>query len=283
MDGIDIQNLTKKDLLKLEYLQCITDPTFPIETYLETFDQTQGGFVPFKLFRRQKNLIYSYNDERLNLVKKYRQAGITTITAAYSSVITTFAPKESPQKVLIIANKLTTAMEFLRKIVDFIGQYPDRLHLEKGIDKNGNITPFKKKTEKHVILYNKSEIKAVATSPDALRGYTPTLMILDEAAFIEGGENMWAACLASLSTGGKATLISTPNGHDSIYYTTYDEAILNKNNFIITDIKWWEDPRFNKSLRMVQTDDIISASETLVGCTDKKTAYEYAKFLLNCN
>ena len=68
------------------------------------------------------------------------------------------------------------------------------------------------------------EIRALATSKDALRGFTPTFLIMDEAAFIDNGSEVFGAALASLGTGGKISLISTPNGMDPLYYKIYDEA-----------------------------------------------------------
>lgn len=236
---------TKRELL-LEYTKCAKKPAYTIESYFETFDMTQNGFVPFKLFEGQKTLIQNYEDNRYNLVLKYRQAGISTVTAAYSAVKTAFAPSNNPERILILANKLETAIEFLNKIVEFIKQLPDWV----------NIT-FDKSSQKHVKLSNGSQLKAVATSPDALRGYTPTIMILDEAAFIDGGQALWSACLAAISTGGKAFLISTPNGLDEIYYKTYESAINKTNKFFITHLKWWRDPRFNKDLKLIKTDDVV--------------------------
>ena len=120
---------------------------------------------------------------------KYRQAGISTVTAGYCAVKTVFAPKSNPERILILANKLETAIEFQSKILTFIKQLPSWVNVS-----------FTKSAQKHVKLMNGSEIKAVATSPDALRGYTPTILILDEAAFIEGGQDLWVACLAAIGT-----------------------------------------------------------------------------------
>jgi hypothetical protein len=97
----------------------------------------------------------------------------------------------------------------------------------------------------------------VATSADALRGYTPTILVFDEAAYIEAGEDFWAASMASLSTGGKIILISTPNGYDPIYYGVYDQAIRGINDFHITDLRWFKDPRYTKDLRWVKCQDIV--------------------------
>ena len=36
------------------YARSLGDPIFAIETFLKTYDLTQKGFVPFKLFYKQK-------------------------------------------------------------------------------------------------------------------------------------------------------------------------------------------------------------------------------------
>jgi hypothetical protein len=100
-------------------------------------------------------------------------------------------------------------------------------------------------------------VKAVATSKDALRGFAPTMLIFDEAAFIEAGEDFWAASMASLSTGGKIILISTPNGHDPIYFPIYDQSIRGENNFHITDLRWYKDRRYAKDIRWLKVTDMV--------------------------
>jgi hypothetical protein len=240
-------NITDKRQLLVEYTKCAKDPSYAIESYFETFDKTQEGFVPFKLFDKQKTLITNYEENRFNLVLKYRQAGISTVTAAYAAVKTAFALSDNPERVLILANKQETAVEFLNKITGFIKQLPTWANVS-----------FSKASQKHAKLSNGSELKAVATSTDALRGYTPTMMILDEAAFIEGGQSLWSACLAAIGTGGKAFLISTPNGLDEIYYEAYEGAVSSTNKFKITHLRWWQDPRFNKDLRLIKTNDMIT-------------------------
>lgn len=240
-----MSNLNKKDVI-IEYAKCAFNPAYTIETYFNTFDKTQEGYVPFLLFDGQKKLINNYEKNRFNLVLKYRQAGISTVTAAYCGVKTAFAPETNPERILILANKQETAIEFQTKIIDFIKQLPRWVNVS-----------FKKSAQKHVVLNNGSQIKAVATSPDALRGYTPTILIMDEAAFIEGGQPLWSACLAAVGTGGKIFLISTPNGLDEIYYEAYSGSISNTNKFVITHLKWWNDPRFNKDLKLVKTNNIV--------------------------
>ena len=57
--------------------------------------------------------------------------------------------------------------------------------------------------------------------------------------------------MASLSTGGKVIVISTPNGFDPIYYTIYDQALRGMNDFKITEMYWYRDPRYARDLQLI--------------------------------
>jgi len=231
-----------------EYARIIKDTPYALKTYLETYDNTQKKSVPFELFPEQIQLVRDYETYNENIVDKYRQAGVTSVTAAWISKILQTAKREKPEKVLIVANKRDTAIEMATKIKDYLRQWPDWLNVGFDPDKN---------SESRFRLNNGCEVKAVATSKDALRGYTPTILIFDEAAYIEAGEDFWAACMAALSTGGKVIVISTPNGFDPIYHAIYSQAKSGLNDFHITEMSWYNDPRYGKDLCWVDTKDII--------------------------
>lgn len=254
--------LTTNEIFR-EYAKCLDSPIYAVETYLETFDKTQEGFVPFKLFPRQKEIIYAYENHRFNLVTKPRQAGVSTTTAAYMSIKVGFADSENPEAILIIANKQELAFEFLAKIKDFLSQLPRWVWGNEyyGNPKNEAKSIFLTDSKKEIKLPNGSRVKAVATSKDALRGFTPTYLVMDEAAYIDNGAEVFGAALTALGTGGKATLISTPKGMDSLYYKTYDLAKKKKNSFNIIEMKWYEDLRYNKDLRWLKDDQIVVESE----------------------
>ena len=255
-------SLTTQEIFK-EYVKCLSSPTYAIETYLETFDKTQEGFVPFKLFPRQKEIVSAYEKHRFNLVTKPRQAGVSTTTAAYMSIKVGFADADNPEAVLIIANKQELAFEFLAKIKDFLSQLPRWIWGDEyyGNAKNEGKSIFLTDSKKEIRLPNGSRVKAVATSKDALRGFTPTYLVMDEAAYIDNGAEVFGAALTALGTGGKATLISTPKGMDSLYYNTYDQAKKKKNNFNIIEMKWYEDLRYNKGLKWLKGDEEVTEFE----------------------
>jgi hypothetical protein len=242
-----MSNLTREQVL-IEYVKCNRDTEYALRTYLETYDNTVKKYVPLELFPDQITLLDDYENYNENIALKYRQAGVSTVTAAWMSKKLIFARKETPEKILIIANKLDTSLEMANKIRSFVGQWPTWTGV--GFDKAKN-------SQKHYKLTNGCEVKAVATSKDALRGFTPTILVFDEAAFIEADSDFWSACMASLSTGGKVIVVSTPNGYDPIYYEIYDQALRNMNDFKITEMFWYRDPRYTKDLFFVKTDNII--------------------------
>ena len=240
-------SLTKEQIM-LEYVKCMKDTPYALRTYLQTYDNTVSRYVPLELFPDQVSLLDDYENYEENIALKYRQAGVTTVTAAWVSKRLVFAKKERPEKILIIANKLDTSMEMANKIRAFVEQWPKWVGASFSPDKN---------SQRHYKLTNGCEVKAVATSRDALRGYTPTVLVFDEAAFIEADGDFWAACMASLSTGGKVIVVSTPNGYDPIYYDVYNQASKGINNFKISEMFWWKDPRYSKDLYLVPTDDMV--------------------------
>lgn len=243
---------------KLElYAKGMTNPALIIETYFKVNDLYQGGEVPYRLFPRQKDVIYGYQNHRHNIVTKPRQAGISTTTAAWIAVIIAYADKNKKEKIMVLANKLNLAKEFLSKIRNFLSQIPAWMwgdDYDYSKDKDGHIVG--KGSTIKLTLVNGSEVVAVATSTDALRGYTPTILVVDEAAYIEHGSELYAAAMSSLITGGKMILISTPNGQDLLYYKVYQGAIDGEAPFNVIELKWYHDPRFNNDLEWVKTDEV---------------------------
>ena len=221
---------------------------YALRTYLQTYDNTVSKYVPLELFPDQISLIEDYDNYNENIALKYRQAGVSTVTSAWASKKLVFAKKQKPEKILIIANKLDTSVEMANKIRGFTEQWPAWVGVGFSQEKN---------SQRHFKLTNDCEVKAVATSKDALRGYTPTILIFDEAAFIEADGDFWSACMASLSTGGKVIVVSTPNGYDPIYYEIYDQSLRNMNDFKISEMFWYRDPRYTRDLYMVKTNDLV--------------------------
>ncbi len=153
-------SLTKEQVM-IEYVKCVKDTPYALKTYLETYDNTVSKYVPLELFPDQISLLNDYEDFNENIALKYRQAGVSTVTAAWISKKIAFANKKKPEKILIIANKLDTSQEMANKIRLFISQWPSWVGIDFSKDKD---------SQKHFKTNNGCEVKAVATSKGFLIG-----------------------------------------------------------------------------------------------------------------
>jgi hypothetical protein len=258
------------DYLASEFTKCYADKSriYMIQSYLKTFDNSVRKEVPFKLFPRQQDLCCTLGDANNIVTTKPRQAGITTTAGAFISCEMCLADKESPQTVLVIGNTLDLAQLMLYKIRDFLMQFPLWLwgdeYLDLGYDPmspppNKNVI-FQRCNSKELILKNGCKVVARSSGPDASRGVGGVQwLIFDEAAFIENGKDVYASALPTVSTGGHIIMISTPNGKDQLYYETCRQAKLKGtkdwNNFELVEMKWYQDPRYNKFLEWTKKDE----------------------------
>ena len=258
------------DYLASEYSKCYRDKSriYMIQNFLKTFDNTKKKDVPFKLFPRQQDLCKCLGNANNVVTTKPRQAGITTTAGAFIACEMVLADVESPQTVLAIGNTLDLAQQMLFKIRDFLLQFPLWMwgdeYMELGYDPmlpppNKNII-FSTCNSKELKLKNGCKVVARSSGPDASRGVGGVnWLIFDEAAFIENGKDVYASALPTVSTGGHIIMISTPNGKDLLYYETCRKAKLKGtmdwNNFELVELKWYQDPRYNKYLEWTKKDE----------------------------
>lgn len=245
--------------IAVEYTKCVMDPKYAIETYFMVYHKQKKGYVPYKLFPKQKEIIDGLINHRFNIVTKPRQAGVSTTSAAFFAVQLAFADPSFPQHVLTIANNKDMAQEFLSKIKEFLEQVPRWVWGEEfyGTPEKEKKSIFVNDSKGYLELPNGSTTKAVSSSKTASRGYAPTYLVFDEAAFIDEGEIVYGAAVTSLGAGGGCLLISTPNGLDSLYYKTFDEARKKENTYNVIEMMWYQDCRYNKGLSWIKGNDEI--------------------------
>tara|TARA_Y100000296_G_scaffold86575_1_gene126777 strand:+ start:456 stop:2042 length:1587 start_codon:yes stop_codon:yes gene_type:complete len=215
--------LTKQEILK-EVVKSGKDPVHFITSYCK-ISHPQRGLIPFKTYDFQDALLKDFNDYRFNVILKARQLGISTITAAYIVWLMLF---HRDKNILVVATKLQTATNLVRKVKKIMKQLPPWMRIsEIHID---NRTSFE--------LTNGSQIKASSTSADAGRSEALSLLVVDEAAHVEALEELWTALYPTLSTGGRCIALSTPNGVGNWFHKACVEAEAGINAFHMTTLKW---------------------------------------------
>jgi len=218
---------TKKEIIK-EVVRCGKDPDYFINNYAKICHPIHG-LIPFKTYDFQSKLIQDYNDYRFNVILKARQLGISTITAAYVAWMMLF---HKDKNILVMATKFQTAANLVKKVKSIMKNLPPWMRItEISID---NRTSFE--------LSNGSQIKASTTSSDAGRSEALSLLVIDEAAHVEGLEELWTGLYPTLSTGGRCIALSTPNGVGNWFHQIYVDSETGKNDFHSTVLPWQVHP-----------------------------------------
>lgn len=245
--------------LREEFLRCAQDKTrkYFIEHFLSTFNADERKEVPFKLFPRQIELLNSFVNYSNTVAVKHRQAGITTVASAWVTGQCVFASKKSPETVLCIGNKLDISQQLLEKMGVFLDQVPrwfwgnDYYSPDPSSPKNKK-SIYKSRNKQFIELFNGCKIYARSSGENAARGISAvSILIFDEAAFIQNGLSVYAQAVAATASvkDAKILMISTPNGKDQLYYRTYSKAVKKENNYHTVEFKWFQDLRYNRNLK----------------------------------
>lgn len=199
-----------KELIREELYKCATDYDYGIKKYFK-IEHPMLGKVPFQLYNFQSKTLKEIIKSRFSIILKSRQMGISTLVAAYALINMLF--KEN-YKVLVIATNQDVAMNLVHKVQVMYQNLPAWLKIHKITSENMLKLTFG----------NGSTIKAVASSKNAGRSEALSLLIIDEFAFIDGIDDIWASSQMTLATGGEAIVLSTPNGVDNLFHKLWTDS-----------------------------------------------------------
>lgn len=225
-----------------EIIKCGRDPIYFFNKYVKIQHPTRGA-IQFNTFDFQNDCVEDFIEHRFNIVLKARQLGLSTVTAAYALWMILFRENVN---VLVIATKLSTAKNFIGKCKYMLKSLPPWLVL----------CEIDKLTVQEIGTSRGSTLKAVPTSEDAGRSEALSLLIVDEAAFVRDFDVLWKGLYPTLSTGGRAILLSTPNGTGNKFFEIYDQAEKGeggKNKFHPIRLPWDVHPERDQEWFQVET------------------------------
>ena len=231
-----------KAIIAEEYQKCASDPIYFMKKYCKIQHPVRGK-IPFHLFPFQEETLVDFKDHRYNIILKSRQTGISTLTAGFSLWKMLF---NDDFNCLVIATKQEVAKNLVTK-VRVMNQYlPSWLKLTTIEDNKLSLR-----------YSNGSQIKATSAAGDAGRSEALSLLVFDEAAFIDKIEEIWVSAQSTLSTGGNAIILSTPNGVGNFFHKTWVGAEDGSNGFNPIRLHWSVHPERDDAWREEQ--------ETLLG------------------
>jgi hypothetical protein len=226
-----------KDLIREEYIKCAKDPVYFFKKYCYIQHPSRGKIL-FNLYDFQENLMHDVEKNRFNVILKSRQLGISTLSAGYSLWLMLF---HEDKNVLVIATKQEVAKNLVTKVRFMHQNLPSWL---KGQTEEDNKLSLR--------LKNGSQIKATSAAGDAGRSEALSMLIIDEAAFIDNIEDIWTSAQSTLSTGGGAIVLSTPNGVGNWFHKVWVQAMSGE-QWNPIKLHWTVHPDRNKKWREEQT------------------------------
>lgn len=213
-----------------EFVRCSQDPIYFIENYVKiiTLDK---GFVQISLYPFQRQAITDINENRRVIVKAGRQVGKTTMVVGY---ILWYILFNEDKFVAILANKAPTAREILNRIKIAYESLPMWLQQGVRVWNKGDIE-----------LENNCRVMATSTASSAIRGYSISLLYLDEFAFVPTNiaDEFFTSVYPTISSGTQSKILisSTPNGMNH-YYRMWTEAVEGQNGFKHIEANWRQVP-----------------------------------------
>lgn len=223
-----------KQILRQEYIKCAQDPAHFMRKYC-FIQHPQRGRIQFNLYPFQEKVLHLWRDNPYSIVLKSRQLGISTLAAGYSLWLMTF---HQDRNVLALATTQATARNLVSKVQFMWENLPSWLKVK---DAENNKLSLR--------LHNGSKIQAKSSNADAARSEAVSLLVIDEAAFIDNIAETWAAAQQTLATGGGAIVLSTPNGDGNWFHQTWVRAEDQDNDFIPIKLPWMVHPERDQAWR----------------------------------
>ena len=230
---------TLKDVIKEEYKKCLVDPIYFMKKYVKIQHPIRGT-VNFDLYDFQEKTLTALVNHDFNIILKSRQMGISTLTAAYSLWLMVF---HKDKNVLCISINQETSKEIVTRVRFANDNLPSWLKVKEQEDNRLSLR-----------LTNGSQIKAVSSAGTSGRSSALSLLIIDEAAFIDNIAEIWLSAQYTLSTGGRAIMLSTPNGVGNFFHQTWIKAEAKENEFNTIRLPWHLHPERDQSWRDKQTE-----------------------------
>ena len=230
-----------KKIIAQEYIKCAKDPAYFMKKYCYIQHPTRGRIL-FNLYPFQEKVLHLFRDHQFLITLKSRQLGISTLAAGYSLWLMLF---HKDKNVLALATTQATARNLVTKVTFMYDELPKWLKL-----------PAVEKNKLSLRLKNGSKVQAKSSSPDAARSEAVSLLLMDEAAFIENVDETFTAAQQTLATGGQCMALSTPNGIGNWFHQTWVKAESGENSFLPIRLPWTVHPERDQSWRDRQDADL---------------------------
>ena len=181
-----------KHIIREEFVKCAQDPVHFMKKYCY-IQHPQRGKINFNLFPFQEKVLTLFQEN------------------PYSIVLWLMVFHEN-KNVLALATTQATARNLVAKVQFMFEGLPSWLKVSS-LENN----------KLSLRLKNGSKIQAKSSNSDAARSEAVSLLIIDEAAFIDNIKETWGSAQQTLATGGGAIILSTPYGTGNWFHQMWNQ------------------------------------------------------------
>jgi hypothetical protein len=214
------------------------------------------GMMPFQIYSYHDRLFTSYSKNKYTIVKKFRQAGISTTTLLWLMWKCMF---QFDIHAAVIAKSNREAAYYGKIIKNAINSMPD--WLSPTLSKDSDL--------KKIFLDTNSSITFMG--PSVYPNGETNLVFIDEPAFIPKMDSWWNSFDKTKSESCKIIAVSTPNGRGNWFERTYNDAIEELNEWNAICVNYYEHPDYQNESFVEQIKKnlgIIGWSHEILGLFD---------------
>lgn len=235
-----------------ELRACANDAAHFINEYCQIYDATERIWLPFHLWDAQRETLKTIDENRLVIILKARQLGMTWLVLAYALWLMLFRPAAT----VLLFSKRDDEATYLLGVERMRGMYarlPEWMRAARELSSNDH----------EWMLSNGSVARAFPTS--AGDSYTATLAVVDEADLVPDLNRLMNAVKPTIDGGGRMILLSrvdkaTPQ---SEFKNIYRAAKAKLTDWVAVFLAWWVRPERDEQWYEAQKADILSRTTAL--------------------
>lgn len=190
-------------------------------------DTNDLATMPFHLWDAQRELLGSVISERLLLILKARQLGISWLLLAYALWLCLF---KAGRLSLVFSIGQAEANEMLRRVHVMYWRLPEEIRQA--------LPRLIKDNTEEMAWDNGSRVLSLPARKTAGSGYTASLVILDEFAKNQWAREIYTAVKPTIDGGGKMVVLSTANGAGNLFHEMVDKARAALSRFAFHFLPW---------------------------------------------
>lgn len=216
-----------------EIAACALDGAYFTHTYL-WLDSPHGDGVavaPFKLWPAQARLLWRFYIDRMIVILKARQLGISWLCCAYVLHVMLF---EAGKVVLAFSKGQREANELIRRVAAMYHRLPNWM--------TNKLPKLVKHNNDELEWDNGSRMNSMPATKGSGRTFTASCVLMDEAAWQMFGSEVYTGVMPTMADGGQMIMLSTANGYDDLFEPTWDRAVKRLSSFKAYFLSWRDRP-----------------------------------------